>query len=110
MFIYEKTELAEHPMFQQAIMLCEMQTKGEWRSIYRDPSGELAVAFYGKLTEEEVKTVLMHFKDLIDGDTNTDNISCKYLIDYSYSNDHHSNGEREFTQIFTPDGYDYSQF
>lgn len=110
MYIYEKSELTEHPQFFEAVLLSEMQTKAKWRSIYRDKSGELAVSFYGKLTEEQIKTVLMHFKDLIDGDTDTDNISCKYGIDYSYDNGHHANGEKEYTQIFTPDGYDYSKF
>ena len=110
MYIYEKSELAEHPMFQQAVMLSEMQTNATWRSIYRDTSGELAVSFYGKLSEENIKTVLIHFKDLIDGDTDTNNISCKYGIDYSYENGHHANGEKEYTQVFTPDGYNYSQF
>jgi hypothetical protein len=109
MYIYERTELAEHPMFQQAVMLCEMQTNATWRSIYRDYSGELAVSFYGMLTEEQVKTVLMHFKDLIDGDTDIENISCKYGTDYNHSNKE-GIGEKPYTQIFTPDGYNYSQF
>ena len=110
MYIYEKSELKEHPMFQQAVMLSEMQTKAQWRSIYRDKAGELAVSFYGRLSEEQIKIVLMHFKDLIDGDTDTNSISCKPCTDYSYSNMHHSNGEEEYTQVFTPDGYDYSRF
>jgi hypothetical protein len=110
MYIYEKPELVEHPEFQQAIILSEMQTNAQWRSIYRDKSGELAISFYGKLTEDQIKIVLMHFKDLIDGDTNVDNISCKYGVDYSYDNGHHANGEKEYTQVFTPDGYNYSQF
>ena len=110
MYIYERQELAEHPMFQQAIMLSEMQIDKEWRSIYRDPSGELAVSFYGKLSEDNVKTVLMHFMDLVDGDTDLNKISPKYNVDYSYANGHHANGEKEYTQIFTPDGYDYSRF
>jgi hypothetical protein len=110
MYIYERQKLAEHPMFQQAIILCEMQTNTKWRSIYRDKSGELAVSFYGKLSEDNIKTVLMHFKDLIDGDTDITAISCKYNIDYSYNNEHHANGEKDYTQVFTPDGYNYSQF
>ncbi len=109
MYIYEKSELTEHPQFFEAVLLSEMQTKAEWRSIYRDKSGELAVSFYGKLTEDQIKTVLMHFKDLIDGDTDTNNISLEYGIDYNYSNKE-GIGEKPFTQIFTPDGYDYSNF
>ena len=110
MYIYEKSELVEHPMFWNAILLSEIQTNAKWRSIYMDKSGELAVSFYGKLSEEQIKTVLMHFKDLIDGDTDVNNISCKYGVDYSYDNGHHANGEKDYTQVFTPDGYNYSQF
>lgn len=110
MYIYEKSALTEHPQFFEAVLLSEMQTKAKWRSIYMDKSGELAVSFYGKLTEEQIKTVLMHFKDLIDGDTDINNISCKFNIDYSYYNEHHAIGEKVHTQIFTPDGYDYSKF
>lgn len=110
MYIYKKSELVEHPMFWNAILLSEMQTNAQWRSIYMDKSGELAVSFYGKLSEDQIKTVLMHFKDLIDGDTNVDAISCEYNTDYTYDNGHHANGEKEYTQIFTPDSYDYSRF
>ena len=110
MYIYERHELVDHPQFLDAIILSEMQTSKKWRSIYRDKTGELAISFYGKLSESNIKTVLMHFKDLIDGDTDTNNISCNYGVDYSYANGHHANREKEYTQIFTPDGYDYSKF
>lgn len=110
MYIYERQELAEHPMFHQAIILSEMQIGTKWRSIYRDKSGELSVSFYGKLTEEQIKTVLMHFKDLIDGDTDIPSISCEYNVDYTYSNLHNADKEGPYTQVFTPDGYNYSRF
>jgi hypothetical protein len=110
MYIYKKEELAKHQMFMQAVTLSELMTKSAFRSLYRDKSGELAVSFYGRLSEDSIKGILMHFKDLIDGDTNLSEISCVYGVDYMYSNTHHSNGEKEFTQIFTPDGYDYSSF
>ena len=107
MYIYEKSKLAEHPMFQQAVMLSEMTTKAEWDSLYRDKSGELAIKFKGKLDESQIKTILMHFKDLIDGDTDVEKISCKAMVDYAHG---YSNQEGRYTQIFTPDGYDYSRF
>ena len=110
MYIYERQELAEHPMFQQAVMLSEMTTGSKFRSIYRDKSGELSVSFYGKLSEEQVKTVLMHFKDLIDGDTDVPSIHCEYNVDYTYSNLHGADKEGPYTQVFTPDGYNYSRF
>lgn len=110
MYIYKREDLQKHPMFDQAVMLSEMQIRAKWRSIYRDKKGELSVSFFGKLTEEQVKTVLMHFKDLIDGDTDLSSISCEYNRDYTYSNPHDADKEGAFTQVFTPDGYNYSQF
>ena len=110
MYIYEKSELVEHPMFWQAIILSEMTTGAKWSSLYRDKDGGLAVIFDGALNEEQIKTVLMHFKDLLDGDTNVRNISCKPNVDYVVCNRHHADNRGEYTQIFTPDGYDYSQF
>lgn len=110
MYIYEREELAKHPELKQAVWLSGLQTGAKWRSIYRDKDGELSVSFYGKLTEQQVKTVLMHFKDLIDGDTDVSSISCKYNVDYAYSNPHSTDKEGPYTQVFTPDGYDYSKF
>lgn len=72
-----------------------------------DPNGELSVCFNGKLSEEQVKTVIMHFKDIIDGDTDVDKINPKVNVDYVICNRHHADNEGEFTQVFTPDGYDY---
>ena len=108
MYIYDKTELIEHPMLNQVVALSEMTAQVNWRSIYMDKQGELSVSFYGQLSKGQIKTILMHFKDLLDGDTDVNNISCQYGFDYTYSSD--DNVLKEFTQVFTPDGYDYSQF
>lgn len=109
MYIYEKQELKDHPQIYNAVILCELQTHSRFCSIYRDKNGELTVSFYGILSENKIKNILMHFKDLIDGDTNVDNISCTQDKDYNYE---YANfyGEKDFTHIFTPDGYDYSKF
>lgn len=98
MYLYKKSELKKYPQFYDAILLCEYMDL-QWKSIYMDNNGELAITFEGKLNEEQIKTVLMHFKDIIDGDTNVEKISCEYLTDYEY--------DGETTRIFTPDGYDY---
>lgn len=111
MYIYERTKLAEHSMFEQAVELSILQTKKVWSSIYRDPTGELAITFIGKLDKDQIKTVLMHFKDLIDGDTDVNNISCKEDLDYAYRTKTLANHKVvDTTEIYTPDGYDYSQF
>ena len=110
MYIYEKSELAEHPMFEQAVILSEMTTGARWSSLYRDRDGEMAITFDGALEESQIKTILMHFKDLIDGDTDVPSISCKPNVDYVICNRHHADNRGEYTQIFTPDGYDYSRF
>lgn len=98
MYLYKKEELKEYPQFHDAILLCEYMGL-QWKSIYMDREGGLAISFKGKLNEEQVKTVLTHFKDIIDGDTNVEKISCEYLKDYEYEDD--------ITRIYTPDGYDY---
>lgn len=98
MYLYKKSKLIEYPKFHDAILLCEYMGL-QWKSLYMDNKGELAITFEGKLNEEQVKTVLMHFKDILDGDTDVEKISCEYLKDYEYDD--------ETTRIFTPDGYDY---
>lgn len=107
MYIHNKEKLAGHPMFEQAVMLSEMTTNSVWESLYRDPDGELSIIFKGKLHERQIKIILMHFKDLIDGDTDVDNISCKPHVDYCY---HQRDSRGYCTQIFTPDGYCYHRF
>lgn len=99
MYIYEKTELNEYPKLASVIQLCELGGL-KWRDLYMDKSNELAITFYGILTKNQIKTVIMHFKDLIDGDTNVDEISVEEFSDFMYMNRHHSGKEREFTQIY----------
>lgn len=109
MYIFNKPELVHYPEFQQAIILSELTTGAEWKSLYRDKMGELCITFADKLSEEQIKTILMHFKDLIDGDTDVDSISVKERIDYEYDFSVYDISKK-LTRIYTPDGYDYSQF
>lgn len=103
--LYYKENLPE--VFKNAVMLCELTTDGaKFRSIYMDPNGELSINFDGHLSNEQVKTVIMHFKDIIDGDTNVDKITTEPFVDFvrwDSKND-------KYTQIFTPDGYNYKRF
>ena len=93
----------ENAFLHDAIIVCEMQGF-KLRSLYMDKDGECAVSFYGKLTEEQVKNILIQF--YLD-DVLLDDIHPEYYKDYKYENRRNANGEEGFTQIFTPDGIDY---
>lgn len=76
------------------------------RSLYMDKSGECSISYYGKLTEQQIKEVMINF--CYPGeDKSYDGVHPKYHKDYTYENSHHSNGEGEYTTIYTPDGLDY---
>ena len=95
MYCYVKSELPAQ--VQNAITLCELQGM-VWEDLYMDPQGELAVAFKGKLSEDQIKMVNMHFLDLLYGDTQEEKYN---QIDYDYNN-----GK---TSIFNPDGEDFKR-
>lgn len=92
----------ENAFLHDAVMLCEMQGF-KLRSLYMDKDGECAVSFYGKLTEEQVKNILIQF--YLD-DVLLDDIHPEYYKDYRYRTPR-NNCEKEYTDIFTPDGIDY---
>lgn len=104
MYISGKKELTKHPKFHQAIVLCKY-AKMSWRSIYMDPDNELAIQFNGKLSIKQIKLVLRHFLDLIAGEY-TEEINPQEHVDYSYNWD----GNSWYTQVFTPDGWDFKAF
>jgi hypothetical protein len=87
-------------------------TKGnkiyKFRSLHVDPCGECAISYYGKLSEQQIKEIMINFCYPME-DKCYDEITPKYNIDYCYQNGHHANGEDEFTIIFTPDGLDYTK-
>jgi len=84
--------------------------KGEkiykFRSLYMDKSGECAISYYGHLTEQQIKEVMINFC-CPEEDKSYDDIHPEYHKDYTYENSHHANGEGEYTTIYTPDGLDY---
>ena len=74
------------------------------RSIYMDPTGECAISYYGHLSERDIKEVMINFC-YPDEDKCYDEIHPKLKKDFVYSI--HSNKEKDYTQIYTPDGLDY---
>ena len=84
--------------------------KGEkmfkFRSLYMDRSGECAISYYGRLSEQQIKEVMINFC-YPNEDKCYDDIHPEYHKDYTYDNGHHANGESNYTTIYTPDGLNY---
>ena len=76
------------------------------RSIYIDPSGECAISYYGHLTEQQIKEIMINFCYPYE-DKSYDDISPVERQDYVFSNPHGTDKEGPYTQIYTPDGLDY---
>lgn len=102
----------ENPFLHDAALVLSFRenNKGEkiyrLRSLYMDKSGECAIAYYGRLTEDQIKEVMVNF--CYPGeDVSFDEVHPIYMQDYSYENGRHANGETEFTTIYTPDGLNY---
>lgn len=81
------------PFIHDAVLLCEM--KGlKLRDVYMDNHGELAIAFFGKLSKDDIKFVIMQF--------------CKDDKEIAEPEEHQDFVYRkDFTEIYTPDGVDY---
>ena len=79
----------------------------EFRSLYMDKSGECTISYYGELTEQEIKEVMINF--CYPGeDKFYDEIHPKIDNDYIYIDENSlCKGDRPHTTIFTPDGLDY---
>jgi hypothetical protein len=102
----------EIPFLANAAFVLSLRenNKGEkiykFRSLYMDKSGECAISYYGRLSEQEIKEVMINF--CYPGEDKCyDDIHPEYLYDYTYDNVHHANGEPNYTIIYTPDGLDY---
>lgn len=74
------------------------------RSLYMDKSGECAISYYGRLTEQQIKEVMINF--CYPGeDKSYDEIHLSYNKDYYYP---YTDGtDEDYTIIYTPDGLDY---
>ena len=82
--------------------------KGEkiykFRSLYMDKSGECAISYYGYLTEQQIKEVMINF--CYPGeDKSYDDIYPTVWKDYVKGNSSEDNSD--YTTIYTPDGLDY---
>lgn len=76
------------------------------RNLYMDPTGECAISYYGWLTEEQIKEVMINF--CYPGeDKSYDEIHPIVWKDYEYMKRNSSEGTPDFTAIYTPDGLDY---
>jgi hypothetical protein len=69
-----------------------------------DKSGECAISYYGRLSEQEIKEVMINF--CYPGeDKSYDEIHPSYNKDYYYP---YTDGtDEDYTIIYTPDGLDY---
>jgi hypothetical protein len=109
---YSDIKDIENPFLANAAFVLSLRedNKGnkiyKFRSLYIDHSGECAISYYGRLTEQQIKEVMINFCYPME-DKSYDEITPQYNVDYHYENGHHYNGESEYTIIFTPDGLDY---
>ena len=109
---YTEIKDIEIPFLANAAFVLSLRenNKGEnmfkLRSLYMDPSGECAISYYGKLSEQEIKEVMINFCYPYE-DKCYDEIHPVYMKDYTYDNGHHVNGESNYTTIYTPDGTNY---
>lgn len=94
------------------ILSLRENSKGEkifkFRSLYMDKSGECAISYYGKLTIDQIKEVMINFCYPHE-DKSYDELDPQYGIDYDYNNPHNADKKSEFTTIFTPDGLNYNK-
>lgn len=89
------TEGITFPFIRNAVSTCE--AKGfKLRDVYMDNRGELAISFFGKLSKEDIKFVIMQF--------------CKDDKKIAEPEEHQDFVYRkDFTEIYTPDGVDYRE-
>lgn len=104
MFTYNKEELPEK--LHDAVLLCELMGM-KWTSLYMDPKGELAISFEGKLLEEQIRNVQMHFLDIVYNDTNMSRVKTEEFKDYIYLG---NKQEGQRTVVYTPDGINYKKY
>lgn len=97
----------ENPFLHDAALVLSLREndKGEkiykFRSLYMSWSGQCAISYYGHLTAQQIKEVIINF--CYPGeDKSYDEVHPSYNIDYYYSDT-----DEDFTVIYTPDGLDY---
>lgn len=102
----------ENPILHDAALVLSLRKndKGEkiykLRSLYMDKSGECAISYYGHLTEQEIKEVMINFCYPLE-DKSYDDIEPTVWRDYEYFIGNPSKKSLNYTTIYTPDGLDY---
>lgn len=97
----------ENPILHDAALVLSLRENDKeekiynFRSLYMDRSGECAISYYGKLTEHQIKEVMINFCYPME-DKSYDEIHPSYNTDYYYPDT-----DEEYTIIYTPDGLDY---
>lgn len=93
------------PYLHDAALACKL--KGfKFRSLYMDSSGECAISYYGILSEQEIAEIMLNFCYLGE-DKSYDEINPKVWKDYEFMKGNSSEGNPDYTTIYTPDGLDY---
>lgn len=102
----------ENPFLHDAALVLSLREndKGEktykFRSLYMDKSGECAISYYGYLTEQQIKEVMVNF--CYPGeDKSYDDIEPTMWRDYEYMKGNVSEGRPDYTVIYTLDSLDY---
>ncbi|MBQ7429416.1 MAG: hypothetical protein IJV29_07080 [Butyrivibrio sp.] len=102
----------ENPILHDAALVLSLREndKGEkifkFRSLYMDKSGECAISYYGHLTEQQIKEVMINFCYPME-DKSYDAIHPTVWKDYEYMKGNSSERNPDYTTIYTPDGLDY---
>lgn len=102
----------ENPILHDAALVLSLREndKGEkifkFRSLYMDKSGECAISYYGHLTEQQIKEVMINFCYPLE-DKSYDEVHPTVWKDYEFMKGNSSEGNPDYTTIYTPDGLDY---
>lgn len=102
----------ENPFLHDAALVLSLREndKGEkifkFRSLYMSKSGECAISYYGYLTKQQIKEVMMNFCYPLE-DKSYDEIHPRIWKDYEYMKGNPSEEAPDYTTIYTPDDLDY---
>lgn len=97
--IYNNIEKIKFPFLHNAIK--KLSKKYSFHDIYMDEKGEMAIEFYGKLSIDSIKDILVTIHPKI---INKDDIELDYSMNYSFSDD------MKETRIYSASNIDYRTF
>lgn len=102
----------ENPFLHDAALALSLREndKGEkiykFRSLYMDKYGQCAISYYGFLTEQQIKEVMINFCYPRE-DKSYDEIHPTVWKDYEFMRGNSSEKNPDCTTIYTHDGLDY---